>query len=286
VVAPEESLPPDSPVSEPEPAGLADESTPPPKRPKRRRRLVIGALALFAFIALALPVFSTLQPGYYGRYPDLRVRMDHWRTSTHARTSCIACHVNPGVRGFATFAVRSIPVFYSQMVNGPTKTDLFGAPDKAACQRCHTDYRQVSPAGDLLIPHRAHVEVLGVNCVVCHKSLVHSPNKQGFNRPEMETCLECHDGDKASNKCTDCHTRKNAPDTHTAKNWLAVHGSKAETTDCGACHSWTPDYCDDCHKKRPASHAGNWKKDHGPHAEKRGKGCLVCHGEAFCKECH
>ena len=63
-------------------------------------------------------------------------------------------------------------------------------PDRQACQKCHTSYRQVSPNGDLLIPHRAHVQVLKLDCPVCHKDLVHSVNKQGFNRPEMETCLQ------------------------------------------------------------------------------------------------
>jgi len=279
---------PDDEVAATPPADAPDADAPVRKKRRPTRRFVIGAvLALIVFL-LVLPVFSTLQPGYYARYPGMSARMDAWRTSTHGRMSCVSCHVEPGVRGFASFSARSIPAFYSQLVQGANETNLLKPPTREACQKCHTDYRQVSPNGDLLIPHRAHVEVLGVNCIECHKDLVHTLNKRGFNRPEMETCLKsCHDGKKASNTCTDCHTRKETPDTHERKDWLKVHGTMSATMDCGRCHSWTPDYCNDCHKQRPATHVGNWKKNHAERAKINGKGCLVCHDEKkFCGKCH
>ena len=256
-----------------------------------KRRLVIwGAVALIVLVvlAIAVPIISTLQPDYYRRYPALGLRMDHWATSTHSRISCAECHVNPGVSGFFSFAAQSVPAFYSQLLRGADDTNLLKAPDKAACQKCHTSYRSVAPSGDLLIPHRAHVEVLGMECVACHRDLVHSLNRHGFNRPEMETCLEqCHDGDTASSECIDCHTRKQTPESHLEEDWLQVHGEMAESEDCGACHDWTPGYCADCHEKRPASHVGNWKTGHAESARVRGEGCTVCHGgEEFCKQCH
>ena len=266
-----------------------DAEAPMAEKPVRRHRgLIIGLLCALVLFLLVLPVFSTLQPGYYARYPGMRARMDHWEDSTHAKMSCVSCHVEPGVQGFASFAVRSIPAFYSQLINGANETNLLKMPTRKACQKCHTDYRQVSPNGDLLIPHRAHVEVLGVECVVCHKNLVHSANAQGFNRPEMETCLKtCHDGVKATNQCIKCHTRKITPESHARKDWLQVHGTMSETTDCGKCHSWTPDYCATCHKQRPATHVGNWKKNHAVRASKNPKGCLVCHDKkTFCGKCH
>lgn len=256
-----------------------------------KRRLVIwGAVALIVLVvlALAVPIISTLQPDYYRRFPALGLRMDHWATSTHSRISCAECHINPGVVGFLSFAVKSVPAFYAQLLQGPDDTNLLKAPEKVACQKCHTSYRSVAPSGDLLIPHRAHVEVLGLECVTCHKDLVHSINRRGFNRPEMESCLEqCHDGDTASNECVDCHTRKQTPESHMQEDWLEVHGSMAESEDCGSCHDWTPGYCAECHEKRPASHVGNWKKEHAGSARVRGEGCTVCHGgEEFCKQCH
>ena len=245
-------------------------------------------LAIVVAVLLLLPVVSVLQPDYYRRYPALGQRMDHWATSTHSKISCIECHVEPGAGGFVKFAVRSIPAFYSQLLSGPDSTNLLAAPSRAACQKCHTSYRSVGPSGDLLIPHKAHVEVLQMECRVCHRDLVHSLNSRGFNRPEMESCLaQCHNGDKASDKCTDCHTRKQTPESHKKSDWIQIHGQMAETQDCAECHDWTPDYCANCHEKRPTSHVGNWKTNHGPAAKRRGDGCLVCHGgKKFCEECH
>jgi hypothetical protein len=255
--------------------------------PRRLRIVLLGAAALAILVAIALPVISMLQPDYYRRYPDLGLRMDHWETSTHSRISCAQCHIEPGVGGFVSFAAKAVPAFYSQLTQGPDATNLLQPPSKAACQKCHTGYRSVAPSGDLLIPHRAHVEVLDMQCVTCHEKLVHSMNRHGFNKPEMELCLTCHDGDTASDACADCHTRKNTPESHAQADWLAVHGSAAESAECGGCHDWTPDYCAECHEKRPASHVGNWKTDHAESARLRGEGCVVCHGgEEFCAKCH
>lgn len=255
---------------------------------KRRRFPVKSAVALAIIVVVGLPVFSTLQPRYYERYPELGPRMENWRNSTHARIACSGCHVEPGVLGYATFAARSIPAFYSQLVQGPHPDNLLGVPSVAACQKCHTSYRQVSSNGDLLIPHRAHVEVLEIDCAKCHTDLVHTENTQGYNGPRMAGCLEgCHDGEAASDECTDCHTRKHVPEDHKRADWLEVHSQMVDTVDCGECHAWSPDFCAECHAKRPASHEGNWKKGHAPVALRRGPaGCMTCHDEALCKDCH
>ena len=253
---------------------------------KKRRMWLVGALVFVLMVLLVLPVFSTLQPEYYERYPGLRVRMDNWRKSTHAKVGCAGCHMDPGPIGFLAFAAKSIPDFYSQLIQGPRSTNLLSVPDREACQRCHTNYRQVSPNGDLLIPHRAHVAVLKIDCPVCHKNLVHSANTKGFNSPEMATCMKCHDGKRASDKCIKCHTRKEVPRSHLQKDWLAVHSQKTATVDCSTCHGFTQNFCADCHRRRPSSHAGNWKKDHRVRAKENRKRCLVCHDEKFCKTCH
>jgi len=258
------------------------------KPAKKRRFPTKTVLALLVIVALGLPVVSTLQPSYYERYPELRGRIENWRKSTHARISCAQCHVDPGAVGFISFAAKSIPAFYSQLILGPRPQNLLSVPSRAACQKCHTDYRQVSPAGDLLIPHRAHVEMLHVNCPVCHKNLVHSLNAAGYNKPEMQTCLTlCHNGVKATNKCDKCHTRKQVPPSHMQADWLDVHPTMVGKINCAQCHAWAPDYCRECHSHRPPSHVGNWKQLHQFRAKAIGtKGCLFCHGQAFCNKCH
>lgn len=257
---------------------------------RKTKRMTFASAAVLAVVAvLVLPVFSTLQPAYYARYPSLSVRMKDWQSSTHAPWSCAACHVEPGVGGLVSFGIRSIPAFYSQLFFGPSQTNLLRTPTRQACQKCHTSYRTVSPSGDLLIPHRAHVEILKLNCADCHQHLVHWPSATGYNAPRMTYCLaRCHDGKKATNKCTKCHTQKQVPLSHKASNWLEVHGSRRHEINCGTCHGWAPKLCDTCHRKRPSTHVGNWKRQHQVRAKRLGvKGCLFCHGgRKFCLKCH
>jgi hypothetical protein len=280
----ETPLPPEADAPAEQPAAAEK----PPRDPRRIWVRVVSAAAVVAIVLLVLPVFSTLQPAYYERYPSMRARMDNWRASTHARVPCSGCHVNPGIGGFLEFAARSVPAFYSQLLQGPSSTNLLQVPGRAACQKCHTNYREVSAAGDLRIPHRAHVEVLKIDCPVCHRNLVHSPNALGYNKPEMSMCLStCHDGKQAKNQCVACHTQKEVPESHHRSDWLRIHPAMARKIDCGKCHAWQPDYCRQCHLQRPASHAGNWKTNHQIRAKAEGtKGCLFCHGAAFCKKCH
>ena len=271
---------------------MAGESTKPAAKRRFRipltRRTAFVAAAVLVLVGVLLPIVSTLQPGYYERYPSLRPRIAGWRGSTHAKMSCADCHVDPGVMGALSFAAKAIPDFYEQLVFGPKATNLLAVPSSAACQRCHTTYRQVSPSGDLLIPHRAHVQVLEIKCAVCHKNLVHFKNPQGFNAPVMQTCMKCHDGKQATSDCVKCHTQKQVPERHKQADWLSVHGSMVGKIDCASCHNWTPDYCKNCHSQRPASHAGNFKATHKDRIAAVGKtGCLVCHDEkTFCGKCH
>ena len=258
------------------------------RRALRLRVVLASGIALALLAIVALPVFSTLQPAYYERYESLAERMRYWRTSTHGFMSCASCHVDPGATNVIRFGAKSIPAFYSQLVSGPQRTNLLGTPTREACQKCHTSYRQISPAGDLRIPHRAHVEVLKMDCSVCHERLVHYASDRGFNRPKMSMCMSlCHDGRQATDECVKCHTQKQVPASHKAPDWLQSHSAMTAKDDCAACHAWTPDYCETCHAERPKSHSGNWKKDHQVPARERGDGCLVCHGgEKFCKQCH
>jgi len=260
-----------------------------PKSAARKRRFPVkSAIALVILVLLGLPIVSMLQPGYYQRYPELGPRMENWRVSTHARIPCSGCHIEPGIVGYAAFAEHAIPAFYSQLLHGPRPENLLPVPGRDACRKCHTSFRQVSSGGDLLIPHKAHVEVLEMECATCHRDLVHSVNTKGFNSPEMTMCLEtCHDGEQASADCVSCHTRKNVPEDHRRDDWLEVHAEMTAVVDCAECHAWSPDYCSECHAKRPKSHAGNWKKQHAVPARARGgEGCPTCHDDDFCKECH
>ena len=238
---------------------------------------------------LVLPVVSMLQPGYYRRYPALGQRMDHWATSTHSKISCAQCHIEPGAKGFLTFAAESIPAFYSQLLQGPTNTNLLKAPSRAACQKCHTSYRRVAPERRPAHPApraRRDAQARMRRLPQGPRALAQPPRIQ-----------PARDGGRASRSVTTATRRATSASTATpARRRPPATRRRTGSRSTGAwprpktaatCHDWTPDYCAECHEKRPPSHVGNWKKDHGPLAKQRGDGCLVCHGgEKFCKECH
>jgi hypothetical protein len=276
------------------PGGAPDAAGKPArKHMSRGSAIALGAFSAYLIVmavALLLPLVLTLQPSYYQAFPSLSGRIAAWRESTHSLVGCSDCHVDPGPAGVLAFAERSIPAFYSQLISGPTTQNVLAVPSAAACLKCHKADRTVSPNGDLLIPHQKHVVELGMACAVCHKNLVHSPNSQGFNTPEMPTCLVagCHDGIKAKNDCVTCHTQIQVPPDHKNADWLTVHSTFVGKIDCAKCHAWTPNFCQACHEQRPASHVGNWKFEHQFAANRLGtKGCLVCHDQkTFCDTCH
>jgi len=260
------------------------------KRARNPLRIAIRVVVALVVIGLlVLPGVSTIVPAYYERYPDVRPAIENWERSTHARMSCESCHVEPGFVGHIEFGFQSIPAFYQQLLIGPSETNLLGPPSNDACLRCHSIGRKVSAGGDLRIPHQAHVvDPLNAECVQCHTDLVHTENPRGFNRPLMTECYaQCHDGEQAGQECLKCHTQKQVPEDHRRTDWLEMHREESDKQDCGGCHDWTPtDFCDECHKTRPRSHEGNFKSLHSARAARGSDGCLFCHPQEFCENCH
>ena len=257
------------------------------------RLLKWGAIGLVIVVVvlLVLPVVSMLQPDYYRRYPALGQRMDHWATSTHSQDLVRGMpRRTRAPRGSLTFAAASVPAFYSQLFSGPIEHEPARRPHAGQRARSATRATGGWPRAATCSSRTARTSrCSSIECVACHKDLVHSLNRRGFNRPEMEGCLEqCHDGDTASNECIDCHTRKETPaiaqEDGLARGPRAHGGDRrlrvvprldARATAPSATRS-----------ARPRTWATG-RRITGPLAKQRGDGCLVCHGgEKFCKECH
>jgi len=257
-----------------------------PAAPGRRRRLVrTGAVVAVVVLLVGVPIVLTMQPGFFGRMPALAEQYNPWSTSAHAEVGCEGCHVSPRPLQQATYRVRMIGEFYLSLVLRSREPSVFATPTNDACLECHNDLRSVSPKGDLQIPHRAHVTILKMDCVQCHAYLVHESNPAGKLLPTMASCMKCHDGDTAKDTCTACHTRKAAPDSHRASNWLVAHPKNAASPECDSCHKWTEDWCADCHATRPRSHGDDWRSVHGERVKVR-RNCEACHKDSFCVPCH
>lgn len=254
--------------------------------PGRRRLVLRGSVVLVVIVILfVVPGYVASQPRFLQRYAGLAAPYKTWSTSVHARVSCQQCHAAPTFAGQARYDMSMLGQFYLSIVAPSRQPDLFSAPPSTACRNCHVDLRTVSPAGDVKIPHAAHVNVLKIPCVRCHRYLVHQTNADGTHHPAMATCLACHDGRTAKNTCPTCHTNKGFPLSHRAANWVVIHPLMQQKIDCTKCHKWTPDWCAACHAKRPRSHVADWRAVHGL-AVDRHRDCEVCHAAAFCTRCH
>lgn len=254
--------------------------------PRTRRGMkVVGVLAVLAFVFVVIPTYIAVQPAFSQRFPKFDSQYHSWSTSIHAGVPCRKCHVPPTLAAQAGYSVRMLGAFYASLVAPGSQPALFKKPTNAACRSCHVDLRTVSPSGDLNIPHQAHVVVLKMQCVTCHKYLVHQANPEGTHTPRMATCLTCHNGARAKNACSTCHTNKDIPANHRAANWVVVHPQMLSKIDCNGCHKWTANWCAECHSHRPRSHGPNWRTEHGT-AVKTHRNCEACHPAAFCVRCH
>jgi hypothetical protein len=243
--------------------------------------VAIAAIAVFAVI----PGYLASQPQFYQRYANTSGRYKTWSTSVHARVSCQSCHIPPNPIAQTVHALRMPGEFYLSLLLPSRPPMPLPVPTNAACQSCHTDLRKVSPSGDLNIPHRAHVDVLKLQCVQCHDYLVHTTNPVGTHKPTMSGCLRCHNGRTAKDNCSACHTDKALPANHKAADWVVVHPDMQKQIDCAKCHKWTQNWCAKCHATRPRSHTKTWRTDHGQ-AVKTHRNCEACHEAAFCIRCH
>jgi hypothetical protein len=261
-----------------------------PTRPRLSSRtlrtLMWLGIAIVAIAALVVaPILYATRPAFLGRYSNTSAPYMAWATSKHKDVTCESCHVPPTVAARSAFAVTMLGEYYRSLVSSPGRLAVLKPPTNASCTPCHVDLVSVSPSGDLIIPHRAHVDVLKMQCVKCHNYVVHEKNAKGTHTPPMIACLACHDGKQAKSACVTCHTAKAAPDSHKATDWVVVHPQQQAGGDCAKCHAWTKNWCADCHLRRPTSHSADWRKGHAA-AVKDHRNCETCHLASVCIRCH
>ncbi|MDA3935551.1 MAG: NapC/NirT family cytochrome c [Actinomycetota bacterium] len=250
----------------------------------RRTRVGIG-VAVVLLLLVVVPSMIAARPSFFDRYPDLSDEYGPWSESTHVEAGCEGCHVPPNVLSRTVYHMRMAGEFYLSIVWSSRVPNVFDAPENEACLECHSDLRSVSPKGDLQIPHRAHVTVLEMDCIECHNYLVHQESPAGGHAPSMTECLSCHDGDRAKDSCSSCHTEKAAPETHATQAWLIDHADSAADPECITCHKWSDDWCVECHTHRPVSHGTDWRAVHGLRVQEH-RSCEACHESEFCVRCH
>lgn len=222
--------------------------------------------------------------------------------TAHEKFPCETCHEPPGVTRRVRMAGSYLRMIFVNLTQGTQNVRVTEGIGNDRCQTCHVPWRQISPSGDLRLPHRTHYDELKLECTYCHARVAHMGEIRGrlTTQPPMTLCMQCHNGKKkingkvATNECKACHTEKPVPETHLASNWFEDHGviaqSEQERAKCANCHAYVLDFCRACHQnKRPSTHVGGeqWKSLHRDRAQARPKTCVnICHSKNFCLRCH
>ncbi|WP_409272294.1 NapC/NirT family cytochrome c [Neobacillus sp. SCS-31] len=264
-----------------------------------------------------------------------------WKASSHGEVDCVNCHIEPGVENLAKAKGNGLVELYkkqTQTYTAPIRMPK-DIPDKS-CERCHNVYkRDVTPSGDLIIPHDKHKNE-GIECIQCHSGVAHAKiadRKMTFKtdyakwdesvgksamedvswtKPDMDTCMSCHESREITLECAACHTSGMYPESHKKADFkTSNHGTlaKKDLSTCNNCHKYmskdeikgfeeapahtqylnkgstanskikpqdyakTNTYCRDCHSKKPESHKRGFVSKHGDYAKSNETRCLACH---------
>lgn len=268
--------------------------------------LLAGLGAIIVLAAVAVPLYATSTPAFYGRYQRYAARYQAWKISSHKNVACMQCHIGNGLRQDAAL----VGEYYRSGPNArrPVFATLPPA-SSAGCRSCHKTDRAFDVARLMQVPHPAHPDLATEtrDCVTCHKWVAHSEKYQAQHKkmPFTGICISfgCHVGTKKKSECRLCHhVQSIAP-----KQWRAVHPQvvvkRGENSCFDYCHK--PTQCRQCHEtgKNPFDEKGvapkqlaglisehglpTWLSVHGKEAQADKERCFYCHGSAeACRDCH
>ncbi len=273
---------------------------------------ILISAALTASVTLAAPGVSRIV------YPAQRLplRFSHAQHVGTLAMACTQCHERATTsRSALDLLVPGEAACRGCHAIDRARPEGSGAGPSGACVACHPGYKPGTPVARLSLPpphlkfsHAAHATT---TCQRCHGDL--AAEGVGLatrdHLPRMETCLECHDGARASAACTTCHlataggrVRTELPDgrlvpamggaagtPHDAD--FRTHHARAAQMEAGACASCHEErFCADCHlgtAKPMDFHPGDYVTLHAVEARRGVPDCAACHTtQKFCVSCH
>jgi cytochrome c nitrite reductase small subunit len=183
-----------------------------PGRATPKRTILAGVLvAVFAFVAL-FPLFLSATPKACATCHYVKPYYASWAKDRHrATTSCLACHLEPGIKGIVTYPFFFYAEALTAVSGGAIDPPVKNFPSDEACMRkgCHSKNRLESLGGEFKVDHRKHADE-GVACHRCHRGAGHRGQKGMPLLPTMKSCAKCHPKEVAG-KCDYCHNAKSLP---------------------------------------------------------------------------
>jgi nitrate/TMAO reductase-like tetraheme cytochrome c subunit len=253
---------------------MEDEQKELPAPPRYRYKLfkimtlTLLFLALFFFIGFS-GLEATSSSKFCSSCHEMKPEYYTWKVSTHSEVDCVNCHITPGAENLAKAKANGAVQLFQKVTN--TYTAPIQMPKdipNSACEKCHNmKTREVTPSGDLIIPHDKHL-VKNIQCVQCHSGVTHGKIAERnvtfksdyskwddtlgksmmsdvkFTSPKMETCIECHKARDVSIACKTCHSTTMVPSSHKQSNFKTDdHGKLAEkdVNKCHKCHQYMSD---------------------------------------------
>ncbi len=272
---------------------LADRST--RYRPKPREwfrspwvaaSVVVGLIVVLG-VVLVIPVWATDTPTYCMSCKATKAAGVEWKTSVHAKVSCTACHVPPGLVNAVKWRAREWLNVWAQYLNVPRAATVGQRPTNANCLQCHTLSVLPDQFGNIRFSHEVHANLRNLTCADCHAQSTHAAMGTTTTVP-MQECGMCHGAQISSSDCSFCHVTSPPKTTH-PKNWIETHGVAALANEqaCLRCHHNPKQFCDACHAQPPLDHfSGTWRYTHGAVEKKNPLSCTGCHTKTFCAQCH
>ncbi|WP_022851015.1 cytochrome c3 family protein [Limisalsivibrio acetivorans] len=167
--------------------------------------------------------------------------------------TCLFCHTDKYNEKFRRENIMSIGAHFRHIdeVYNPDYRESYGMPDILSD----------GVTGGVEPNHKVHTEDAGLVCAECHLGVAHGGEL--YNRPEMDTCFECHDEVRAeyetipaNEDCAACHTMNEEVQNGTLVEGVEELPWYMASLECGDCHmdAYTPPNSD---------------------------GCINCHGDAF-----
>ncbi|MDP4162448.1 MAG: NapC/NirT family cytochrome c [Bacillota bacterium] len=295
---------------------MDEEQTTLPAPPRFRYKLIKGVTLILLFLVALFSVglfglHSTSSSTFCASCHEMKPEYYTLKASAHSEVACESCHVAPGVNNLAKEKANGIVELIKK------ETNQYSAPiqmpkdiPNSACESCHNmRTRQVTPSGDIIIPHGKHLDK-NIKCVECHSGVAHGKIAERnvtfktdyskwdetlgksmmsdvkFTSPKMETCIECHQARDVSTACKTCHTTGMKPKSHLQPNFkTGLHGKIAEKNvkKCHSCHQYMSDQDIQGLEDTPASQqflAGGKIQNHSLPAQEYAK------ENTFCKNCH
>lgn len=289
------------------------ETTVSPQRKKKGLALLLGII-LILIIAGGAGLKVTSSSSFCTSCHEMQPEDLTFQATSHAKFSCTTCHVNPGIGSYLQNKVKVISYIGKHLTGKYAQPIVTSAPiPNQVCENCHSSMRQVTPSGDINIPHDKHLKQ-GIACTACHGGVAHAfIAERGLNTKEntatwtlakaeqvskfddtktaMEACMDCHEqvnegkrpwlenqglGKTEAQRVTDMQNAQKQAQEGNGKLPQAVQTVAAT----GTSQLTAPMRCAPCHLRiqTPVNHVDkSWKNTHGITAAKDIKYCADCH---------